>query len=276
MNCLGWKNQKLTEVSIVNLLSAAKDCAYHNQLNKMNMEKVKVGDRFVEKMFLDKWEYLTDIKITKECKGKMKHLLALNTSMYSNPLCKLLSENKSFICSKCYSKQFLGYRKSARKVFEGNFDVLTKSELEYVPDIDSAMFIYAKKLFRFEMFGDICNEIQAFNYLAIATANPETIFGWWTKHPNIIEKAINKYEIEIPKNLSIVASSKKFNEIDKIYKLYPFVDHLFTVYSYDFCKNNNVEINCGSNSCYKCMRCYKKDSDDFYISEMLKSDKKKH
>lgn len=239
----------------------------------MKFEEITVGTISVKKVAVSAFEYFEDVLITKDCRGKMQHLWALNTSMLVNPLCKKMSKNKNYVCSQCYAKQMLSYRLTCQKRYERNFKALTSKILEYVPDLENEM-VQATLLFRFEEFGDICNEVQALNYLLIAIANPSVKFGWWTKHINIIDAVLRKFGLSIPDNLSIVASSLQINKVSTHYKKYDFIDHIFTVYTGEYCDNHEQETNCSASSCYSCQRCYHKDG-DFLINELLKQDARK-
>ena len=50
---------------------------------------------------------------------------------------------------------------------------------------------------------------------------------------------------------------------------YWFVDHVFTVYTKEYIKENNIDVNCGSKNCLGCQLCYNKDT-EFHIREQLK------
>lgn len=80
-------------------------------------ETINAGNIEVTKVSIDKFEFYTDFKVTRQCSGKMAGLWALNTSMTINPRCKALAKNEKYICNKCYAQQFLGYRKSCKTRF---------------------------------------------------------------------------------------------------------------------------------------------------------------
>ena len=146
------------------------------------------------------------------------------------------------------------YRETS-DVLERNTEILTK---DLIP-VDKWPALNAR-FFRFESFGDIQNGIQVENYFNFCLANPKTSFAIWTKNPGLIDKVI-KAGREKPKNLIIIYSSPYIDKpvnTDKYIKCYPFIDKVFTVYSKEYIKENNIDINCGARSCLECGRCYSK------------------
>lgn len=238
-------------------------------------EVMKFGPYEVTKTALDKFEYMTQFKVTRECGGKMAGFSALNTSANVNPRCEVMSKNPEFICSKCYAKQFMGYRKSCADRYALNYEAANKEVWKWVPDLGAFMWNRVVKAMRVEEFGDLGTVVQAINYLLVILANPDIMFGWWTKHVWLVKQAMDALGIsELPNNLSLVGSSRKMNEVEQSFRKFPFVNHIFTVYRLDYCKKHGTETNCAALSCINCLRCYRKDG-DFYINEMLKSDHQK-
>ena len=241
----------------------------------MTHQEITIGNLSVQKVNIDKFEYLTDFKVTRKCSGKMEGLWALNTAVTVNPRCRRLSQVPDFICAKCYASQFLGYRTSSRVRFENNYRAINKAIFSYVPDLEDAMWHIKDPVVRVEEFGDIGTLTQAINYLLIIIANPRVTFGWWTKHPALIQQALVTLGLtDAPSNLSLVGSSHRMNVIEERYRQYPFLHHIFTVYRLSHTREHDVPINCGSASCHKCLRCYRRDG-DFYINEILKSDQRR-
>jgi hypothetical protein len=74
------------------------------------------------------------------------------------------------------------------------------------------------------------------------------------KNPFIIEKVVSNGEKK-PRNLQIILSSMKINQPADGSK-WSFVDKVFTVYSDEYIEANNVQINCGSEPCLLCRKCY--------------------
>lgn len=143
---------------------------------------MKFGPYEVTKTALDKFEYMTQFKITRECSGKMAGLAAMSTSAAVNPRCKAMAENPKFICYHCYARQLMGYRKSCATRFGLNYEAASKEVWKWVPDLGAFMWNRMVKVMRVEEFGDIGTVVQAINYLLVILANPDIIFGWWTKH----------------------------------------------------------------------------------------------
>ena len=143
-----------------------------------------------------------------------------------------------------------------------NTEILTSRILSYdeVPLINAAMF-------RFEAFGDIQNGTQVINYFNICDKNPMVNFALWTKNPFIVSIVL-KLGYKKPENLQIILSSHYLNvAADK--RKYPFVDKIFTVYDKNYIEDHGIDINCGSQNCLSCGKCYTKN-DTVYINEKLK------
>ena len=203
------------------------------------------------------------LKLTLNHTGKMSGLQSLSTACTLNTRCQKYSKINGAICQKCYAQNmFKRYGENFNNAFEHNYRVLTKSiiPVEYLPKINSLYF-------RFEAFGDLQNTKQFINYLNICNHNPRTNFAIWTKNPDIIQKVFNS-GYEKPENLNILVSSLFINQPANFSK-YNFIDKIFTVYSKDYIKSNNININCGARDCAGCLKCYTKNSITV-INEMLK------
>ena len=77
-------------------------------------------------------------------------------------------------------------------------------------------------------------------------------------------------DIKKPSNLIVIYSSPVLNKavnVDVLKAVYPFIDKVFTVYDKEHA--GSVNINCGSNHCLSCLKCYKKRTTDV-INERLK------
>lgn len=202
--------------------------------------------------------------ITWEMNEKMQGMSSLSTCPTDNENCRKQSEVKNSICSHCFSmtmnKRFANLRNKLRR----NTELLTA---EVIPAEE--MPILNRCYFRFEAFGDLINTIQVRNYFNLCKANPDTRFALWTKHPEIISLVLRTGEKK-PKNLNIIYSSYMLNDRNEtIMQRYTFIDKVFTVYTSEYIKENNVKINCGANYCLGCLKCYKKNNVK-YISEKLK------
>ena len=197
--------------------------------------------------------------------GKMKGIRSIGTSCADNPHCLKRRQDGYSVCSKCYAATYMKMRKALREHLADNAKILANTLLE-----GREIPVTNDLIYRFESFGDLHNETHLKNYVEIATRNPYTTFGLWTKNIWILDTVFNKEKIEKPQNLSIVVSSPLLNKQMKLDReQYWMVDHLFTVYDKDFILSNNIEINCGAKSCIGCKKCYL-DNDAFYINEILK------
>ncbi len=213
------------------------------------------------------FERVTGIHICTNHTGKMKKLWSLSITPH-NILCEKRSRNMKSICSKCYSRTMQRVYSSLSKCLHRNMEILTSRILreDEMPRLSNKI-----KLFRFESFGDIINELQVVNYFHMAAANPDTHCALWTKNPWIIKKAMEIYGISKPDNLTIIGSSYNVNEaMNDYYKRYDFIDYIFTVYDEDYIREHHVDINCGGRSCRDCQRCYLRTHDGYEIREKLK------
>ena len=136
------------------------------------------------------------------------------------------------------------------------------------PVINTATRFY--KYFRLEAFGDLINETHAINYFTFCRLNPETRFTLWTKNPVFIHKAITSGHNK-PENITIIYSSPYLNKAAKqcIFDIFPFIDKIFTVYSKEEAKAENININCGAKKCADCLICYAKNGIK-EVNELLK------
>lgn len=233
--------------------------AHHSRRGKENMKK-----NFNEMTEKEKLVYCMCFKHS----GKMADMISLSTSCLTNPNCQKNRAVNGSICQHCYAAALLNMRKTQREKLEKATEFLTKT----IINPDNIPFINAS-LFRFEAFGDLNNSIQVLNYFNIARKNPQTTFALWTKNPFIISYAMKEYEIEKPENMVIIISSLFVNkqlDFDKMKKIYPFIDKVFTVYDPDFIATNNIGINCGARHCAGCQNCYNLKNGLIYINEKLK------
>lgn len=212
---------------------------------------------------IDKAEELTGVHYTLKHTGKMSGMQSLSTSCLCNKNCLNRVENVNLVCSHCYAQRQMKMYKNLEKCLKKNTEILTTRLLtdEEIPLINAAFF-------RFESFGDLNNEIQVVNYFRICKRNKHVKFALWTKNPWIIAETINNGENK-PRNLQVIYSSPYLDKCDNKLNKYPFIDKIFTVYTKEYIKENNIEINCGAKSCLSCHKCYVK-SKEIYINEKCK------
>lgn len=219
----------------------------------------------------------TGIHITYEMRGKMAGMIALSSSPIGNERCMARHNNGIGICGECYSCAQSDYCTTMEQAFERNGQILSA---EIIP-IEEWVKINANawKKMRIESHGDTRNWIQAANYYNLAKRNPKVVFTAWTKNPDHYAEAIeNGYEK--PKNFILVGSSLMLNEPMKVDKYITIIDYVFTVYTFEYIKANDIKpwfINCGARSCKKCALCYTIPTIDspFYVNEILKKDANK-
>lgn len=195
--------------------------------------------------------------------GKMEGMVAISSACSNNPNCEKLSQIEGSICSKCYARTGLSYRKNVRDRYEINGEILSSGIIPW----DELPFINALVL-RFETHGDLHNETHLQNFINIAKKNPQTKFSLWTKQYDIAYEyfKVNK----APKNFTLIISSLMINhemDITK-YKALGVKTKGFTVYDKGYAEENKININCGAKDCKSCLRCYTGTST--HIRELLK------
>ena len=214
-------------------------------------------------MTVERFKKEVGVHITTKMNGKMTGMQSLSTSSLNNKFCQARAKDPNSICSKCYAQRALKMFKSADTCFQRNADVLCNRILskEELPVLNTQWF-------RFQSHGEILNETEVINYFNICKANKNTHFAIWVKNVKIIDNVI-KAGYKKPRNLNIVVSSIYMNKVIDV-KQYDWVDRVFTVYDKDYIKDHDVEINCGSEQCLSCLKCYRKSKKYFYIKEKLK------
>lgn len=206
--------------------------------------------------------------------GKMEGMCSLSTSCLNNERCKRNAERfgPDSVCARCYAAKMLTYKHSCEKKFSENGNILSTKviPINKWPKINPKAY----PVIRLESFGDVQNAIQAANYFRLAKANPKVTFTAWTKNIDLYEKA-NRI-VKKPANFILIASSPMLNKNIDISK-HPIVDKTFTVYTYDYIKENAIRpefINCGARSCLTCQKCYKANEEKS-ICKILKQDSHK-
>lgn len=197
--------------------------------------------------------------------GKMEKIPSISTSSLENTYCNARCKNNESICSKCYARRLLKMRKSLREKMTVNHKFYTTYDVPAiaVPHVNASIF-------RFESFGDIENELQVKNYYTIARNNKHCMFVLWTKNPQVIQAAKDKYKLRKPGNLRIIYSENLINApITDYSKKYSFIDKSFFVFTRDYAKKHGIKINCGAKDCSNCRTCYEKNNIKI-ICELLK------
>ena len=190
--------------------------------------------------------------------GKMKGFHSLNTSPLDNMFCEAMSKNPKSICYNCYSRKSLRtYAQSARRPWKLNGRILSSKVLN-----SSELPKTSKEYFRFQSHGELINENHYVNLVNIAKKNPNTTFALWTKRKNIVKK-FGKMGAD---NLVLIYSEPMINNTSK--EIPEEFDRRFTVFTKDFAKDHNININCHGKSCMDCLECY--SGEEKYINEIIK------
>ena len=204
--------------------------------------------------------------------NKLEGLNSLSTCCLDNMYCLDRIAKGDSICSHCYAANqqkahsALAEHNMINGIILRNVLIPVKYWKKNFPSVGLNRF------FRIESFGDTANKIQALNYIHFAKAVPKTSVAVWSKNHGIWHFAY--MEEEKPKNMIYIASSYHINHCDKhLINVYGFIDHIFTVYTKEYAKENNIQINCGGRKCYTCLlagkNCYFKKTVVF-INELLK------
>lgn len=206
------------------------------------------------------------IKISK-MSGKLEGIEAINTNSLSNSYCQKMSncKNKEIVCTKCYSQRMLKtFRTSCISAFEHNSRILSTKVIPLciVPRFMSIQLV------RFNGHGELINNNHLINISNIIKMNPDTQFALWTKRIDLIK---NHKKL---KNCMYIYSSPAINkkidikELNKKMESFKF-DKVFTVFTENYAKENNININCSGKKCINCRTCYSKNKEN-YINEIIK------
>lgn len=201
--------------------------------------------------------------------NKLQGISSISSSVHDNLFCKCRQKIVDCICAFCYAYNQQSYQTGLKEhnILNG---IILRNILIPVEMFKSLIILFP--YLRIESFGDVCNIIQARNYIRIIKAFPEKRCAIWSKNIEIWNKAI---AIEgKPDNMTYVHSSSKLNEPDNIdLQKYSFVDHIFTVFEKWYIKKYNVKINCGGKKCMECIlekkNCYFRNT-ELYINEQKK------
>ena len=231
---------------------------YNTMINDMAVYRAEKE----EQLTIEEFESFTGIHFTVKHNGKMSGMASISTACIVNKHCLEHRKVEESICQGCFAERnFRMYGNSFEECFVRNYRILTSVEIP-----QELMPILNYSIFRIESFGDVDNEVQAKNYLNLINANPHTQFGWWTKNYQLVKSVFDKYGK--PKNLSLIASSLIMNKPLSLASVGKYADAIFTVYTKEFIKENNIDINCGGKHCLTCQLCYR--GKEFYIREKKK------
>jgi len=199
-------------------------------------------------------EILKDLKTTNGA-GKMELIRSANTSPVDNDFCLKMSESKA-ICSSCYSMRSLkSYRKTCRPSWYRNGVLLTMHEYPV-----EAMPVVMDRVFRIHSHGEIISPRHYRNIIRLACRNPETIFAFWSKRKDIVQRAGVE---NIPSNVIMIYSNPS---VDRVSRIIPKgFSKVFNVVSKEHAKRNKIAVNCGARKCFECQRCYKFETESVIV-----------
>lgn len=187
------------------------------------------------------------ITISRQHRGKMEGIHAINTSSLSNPFCNRMAKAQGTVCEKCYARQAMSYRPILRRIYQDNGDLLSSRKLSIreIPIIED-------RIFRFHSFGELLNDVHYENLWTIAAYNPQTMFALWTKRPELTFKA--------PDNMVLIYSNPY---VDGEPLIPEYFDKCFTVIT------DESKVNCRGR-CIDCRMCYSRKTHGF-IYTLIKS-----
>ena len=230
------------------------------------------------------------VRLSYNMSGKMENVLSLSTNVHRNTRCMHRHNDcPSSICSHCFAVDTVNHYDSLHINLNHNTDALIDRIMTDEQTRDIAIeILYALEKnethkFRFESFGDLNNEIQAINYLAIVcdlailaeNHNYHVECALWTKNADYLVKGFQSFD-EIEKGyirtiLNVLVSSTFVGFpigdgfVKKVEKALDMPIGVFTVE-----KEETEHTNCGARDCNKCGRCYKKFEHTTYVWEVLK------
>ena len=215
---------------------------------------------------------------TTQHNGKMKGMESLSTTCKCNDICKAriaaafktagidtadpkkalreyvkrnpLATNIS-ICGFCFSDSQQDYMTSMTTPSSRNHQILNNGIIhkDWIPTINALYF-------RGESFGDFASVNAVINFYNLARKNKGVNVTAWTKNINFFVKA-REAGHKKPKNFKLVFSSRFINNPAVVPEnATDLIDAVFTVYTEEYAKLQNVEINCGARACLSCLRCY--------------------
>ena len=202
---------------------------------------------------------------------KLEGICSISSSVTDNARCAYWRKIKDCICVHCYAYNQQSFQTGLREHNTLN-GIILRNVLIPICAFKRLRILYP--YLRIESFGDVANVTQARNYIRIIKAFPGKRCAIWTKNIQIWHEAFI-LEGGKPKNTTFVVSSPYMNKpiAETIVENYPEIDHIFTVYTKKYAKENNIVINCGGRKCLKCIakktNCYYAGG-PLYINELKK------
>lgn len=218
---------------------------------------------------MDFYKLVSCLWVVNHNANKLQGISSISSSVHDNCFCKARRAIANCICKYCYAHNQQSYQTGLKEhnILNG---IILRNVLIPVECFKLLPILFP--YLRIESFGDVANVIQARNYIRIIKAFPEKRCAIWSKNIAIWAKA---FELEgKPNNTTYVHSSSELNKVDNVdTNKYSFVDHVFTVFTKAYAKENNIVINCGGRKCLECIiakkNCYFRNT-VFFINELKK------
>lgn len=225
---------------------------------------------------------------------KMQGMDGCSTTCIFNEFCKKMQQaGKDCICSGCYAANMAKRFKWSEPDKNGDEKKYYKASKEISGRIysdDEIPVLNVKNqygVFRIESFGELINTKHAINLVKLIKKNPGVNFGWWTKRPELIARALKELNLSadwLKDNCNVIYSNPwknstkdgKIVDVKKVVNKYSFIKGVFTVFTADYAFKNNVFINCGNRKCLECLNCYNYHENVFYVNEIIKSQAKRY
>lgn len=201
---------------------------------------------------------------------KLAGIDSISSSVHDNCFCAMWRKIKDCICQHCYAHNQQAFQTGLREhnILNG---LILRNVLIPVSAFKHLQFLFP--YIRIESFGDVANVVQARNYIRIIKAFPGKRCAIWSKNLALWKQAFQ--EEGKPKNTTFVYSSMYIDKqvAETIVESFPFIDHIFTVFTKEYAKKHNIVINCGGRRCLDCIinkvNCYYRGG-PLYINELLK------
>lgn len=175
----------------------------------------------------------------------MEGMVSVNTNPMTNAFCLSFMDNKDLVCGHCYSVRALkSYRARYGAILEKNSKILSSEiiNIDRLPRIN-------EDILRVNSFGELINQTHLQNIFNLARVNPRTTFALWTKRKDLVNRAQ-----KFPENTILIYSIPELNP-ESIH-IPPKFHKVFAVYTKQYARENNIEINCGGQRCRECLKCY--------------------
>lgn len=191
--------------------------------------------------------------------GKLTDFLALSfvdtaSGCGSWAFCSMMAAVVGSVCSHCFSRKAMAYRRTMRPCFHRNGELIRKS---------TPLFKIPRKFkyFRVNSHGELSCRDEVEYIFNLALLNPHVQFGLWTKRTNIVQRVLE--DMDCPRNVVLIHSKTMIGDVSEPAE----------GFHKSFCvvpKDSPHKIGCGGRECRSCLKCYKRDNGHKVIVERLK------